>query len=448
MKFKIYYNLKGGNVNANIIWDSTNYSILNNDIVLDGHFANEQKIYGIEYKYYKCKRDIDPFSCEKLTEPPLFIDLYGRHKVSFDWLKFGKNGMDNCGQTCYFNSFMQCILFTYPLIYHVKLINLNQNMKSQNVNYQSQIEEENKELMDRFNDLINRKFSDYFNNSYIPMNDLVEFFIDKEIMNQLFNESDSQEYFSKFINQMKSIYPKTRGKNLFDYYFNFDLQIVLNKKIKNTTIIESNPTSETDILLSLPIVDNNLEICLDEFFKEEMFDEDNKKIKDEPKKENYSKKLMLFNLPKILVIHLKRYDGQNNFINSHVNMPDIIHPEKLKKYFAPEHSIEEIFPYDLYAFSVFLPQTHTQITSNHYISYINKPTFLDKEGYKLRDYNEKFAPGWYLADDSKFEVANIFSYIEHKLTGYLYFYKARDNPYYHHIGNEDVRFTYYQNVNL
>ena len=32
---------------------------------------------------------------------------------------------------------------------------------------------------------------------YIPMTDLVKFFIEKELMDNLYTESDSQEYFSK-----------------------------------------------------------------------------------------------------------------------------------------------------------------------------------------------------------------------------------------------------------
>ena len=156
----------------------------------------------------------------------------------------------------------------------------------------------------------------------------------------------------------------------------------------------------------------------------------------------------MLNVPKILVIHLKRFklkeglkydinervykDKENNvvdpieFIGHEVDMPYKL-DEEFEIYF-PNSKIT----YDLYAFSYYIER------SKHYISFIKKPFFMNL------DYNnDDFIPGWYLVnDDIQFDYMDDEDINKYKNLGYLYFYKARDigidEQTFHHLGNEDI----------
>ena len=467
MKYYINYILNGGSVNANIIWNNKNH------IVLDGYNANKKKKYNINYnKFYSCELSIDPFKCKELEQKPSRIDLYGDSKVDLSWLKFGRNGMTNCGLTCYFNSFMQCILFTYPLIYHLKLledIKLSYDNKIMfKLKNKKKLSDDEKNLINNkrllittFNDLINEKFNE--SNATIDMINFFDTFSKLELMGPLGEYQDSQEYFMMFIDSMISAYPKIDGYeiNLFEYYFKFKIKNIMRKKNKYTGEIMPETSSYNDMThLNLQIIDddnkniNNLNSCLLDFFKEETYQNENRRIPGNSNLEWDTKNIIMLNVPKILVIHLKRFkfkeglkydikkgvykDKENNvvdpieFIGHEVDMPYKL-DEEFEIYF-PNSKIT----YDLYAFSYYIER------SKHYISFIKKPFFIEPN---LEYNNINFTPGWYLVnDDIQFDFLDDDEVNQYKNNGYLYFYKARDfnvnGQSFHHLGNEDIFFTY------
>lgn len=426
MKYRIIYNLKGGSLEkidknyGNIIWDNTN------NIVLNQYILKEEKQKEINYnKFFNCPRSLDPFLCIPSYYMSKKFSVWSHEKVNLDWLKFGMKGMTNCGNTCYFNAYMQCILFTYPLIYNIKLV------------IQSNKVEENE-----FERLVSKKFNDNFN----PIN-IEEFkptFSKYNIMNSDTFQHDSLEYLGLFLGNVTTKYTAAKSINLNI----LDLIRVKPNKKQIKKILENNLTNyyfffytidkinsknieNGNLYLSLRIIDkDNLYDCITEYFKKELLED------------NITKQFKLLNFPKILIIHLKRYDITEKKIHRKIEMPYNINKIFLENFLWKNNNGEcnEVRTYDLYAFIHHDGETKN---SGHYISYIKKPRFSNS------NYNiYPFLPGWYCANDPNFDMINPYDedFVDHLNHGYLYFYKARDydnNDYFHHhIGNEDIKFRY------
>ena len=453
MSYKINYNLKGGSGNANIIWNN------NDDIVLNKNLANQTTAkIGIDYKYYTCKPLLDQFVCTNLDTKPDDgkVNKWAYDKVNLNWLNNGINGMTNCGNTCYFNSYMQCILFTYPLIYHIKLI-IQSNMGTNNI----------------FEILVNRKFE---NNDKIEMSTYIARFATENAVS-IGQQQDSMEYFKNFMNYLEKTFiidnktildkyfyetinyypdnyiyydPRKRGgidnkMNLIKYYFEFLMTTEKNLSLlaQDSNKPDNIKTYTTDPFqdLQLNIYGSSLVDCLNEYFKEESLLGD-ARINLDSEYLGYefdTNKIKFITLPKILCISLKRfkYDGVGKKINTLVDIPYLITKDMLLKYMWNNEDgyMNPLYDYDLYAFSYHIGDNDK---SGHYASYINKPKFENTQ------YN-KFLPGWYRADDPSFTKVDNKSEIDsQKNLGYIYFYKARDSDedFHHHIGNKDIKFKY------
>jgi ubiquitin C-terminal hydrolase len=187
MKYRIKYNLKGGSseYNGNIIWNEKNEIVLNKYIY---KYGKKKEITYDKFSY--CPITFDPFKClqvevEEIQEKD--INVWSHEEVNFDWLNFGRNGMTNCGGSCYFNAYMQCILFTYPLIYNIKLV------------IQSNYPEKNE-----FETLVSDKFS--VNDNIIYMEQYKPSFSDFKnlgpnvLMHINTEHQDTTEYLQKFFN--------------------------------------------------------------------------------------------------------------------------------------------------------------------------------------------------------------------------------------------------------
>jgi len=449
MSYKINYNLKGGSGNANIIWNN------NDDIVLNNKIANQltQRL-GITYEYYKCNKSLDPFKCTKLDGTNDHkVDIWAHDdSVDLSWLNYGHSGFTNQGNTCFCNAYLQCILFTYPLIYHIKLSKPSSP--------------------DAFYNLVDKKFS----NSNTPINidrtelflptgslqhDLHEYltyFIDKMIVEHGNNYSTNNLILSKNILDRFKIKPdKNDGTenvhnlidrdlnlntnqyynvSLFQYYFTFIVTSTLGTKNIINDIISLSTKTEIYNMLSVEIYQNSLGSCLNNFFKKEQIIDDERKTL-ELNIENDNKQIQILNLPEILIIHLKRlkYNQSGRIINDDiVSIPDIIEADFIKQFmYTKDGETNDIAPYDLYAFAV-----HSgTVSGGHYYSYIKKPTFSN------HTYNNTFKPGWYKANDSSFTKEDS-DPITDKNKGYIYFYKKRNSSseFNHNIGNKDITFKY------
>jgi len=441
----------GASINGHIIWGKSN------NIVVANKSCNGTNDKSKTYKYYKCNYSIDPFKCEEVQDdaaPTQWCNGF----INLDWLNKGNNGIYNDGNTCYANAYLQCILFTYPLIYHTKLL----------------------KLTDSFTKLIDIKFSD---TKPISINTIpaVNTLMRCDPLAVRYKQQDSQEYLNKFIDKMlendsyqikndilkhdflkrfkitsttststpiidilddpNKIY--SEDISLFQYYFSY----VSTNTTNITPIIDPNTvylkniklSYDTSLLLSIfnektghNLTDINA--CLDHYFNQEELnvsynDKDNKHIK-EADIINYkiaTRQLGILNLPNILIIILKRH-GTGTKLEHEVT---IDYKLNLNKYLYKKDS-ELTTDYDLYAYVYHNGSTPA---SGHYISYINKPKFAEAT------YNNTFKPGWYNANDDDFIKV---SKGEHLNDSYFYFYKKRDynTPPYHHIGNEDIRFDY------
>ena len=126
-----------------------------------------------------------------------------------------------------------------------------------------------------------------------------------------------------------------------------------------------------------------------------------------------------FTNPKILVIHLKRFDSHNNKLNHSVEMP-----------FTKEIGNDT---YDLYGINNHMGGTG----SGHYYSFVRQPKFNYKELNKLKE-------GWYIANDENFENVDINTRLERN-KGYIYFYLKRTEKgeYPHKLSDDnDIMFSY------
>ena len=347
MKYRIIYNLEGGSANANIIWG--NKSNEKNNIVLNKSLAYETETKKkINYKYYNCNLSINPFKCTVLDQIPSKVDLWAYDEVDLTWLNKGFIGMDNPSNICYFNSFIQCIFFTYPLIYHINLYDtdrissqffknfVNHKFKDMNperpfISVQDIDELHYKSYLKQFQDLniifnnINdqQDADEYFkqflifldDNFYLENNKLID-----NYLSEIFDIFNSVEYKDKDKklnknNIMNIVQNNNQKIGLSMYYFGLfiiDHVKLLNTNINNTITYYLEPQMEKCFILELynkgtGTQFTRLDECLLNYFSENINEDEDKKYSDNYiGYKFYSHHMKLFCLPKILVIQLIR----------------------------------------------------------------------------------------------------------------------------------------------
>ncbi len=279
----------------------------------------------------------------------------------------GLTGLANVGNSCYLNSCMQIISHTYEL-----------NNFLNNKNYKKKInkitdaillvEWDNlRELMwssnctiapNGFVNAVKRvslsKNRDIFSN--YSQNDIQEYIlfllecfhnslareVDMDISGKCLNDTD--EYALKCFTMMKNVYTKEYSE-ILDIFFS--IQITNLKSIKSGEIISIIP--EPFSILSLPIPSDikepTLNDCFDLYCKTEELLGDNSIINEKTnEKEDVNKTIFFWDLPKILIIDLKRWNENGNKNNVFVNVD--IKDVDLSKYVIGYNKLDNI--YDLY----------------------------------------------------------------------------------------------------
>lgn len=307
----------------------------------------------------------------------------------------GLTGLANIGNTCFMNSCLQCISHTYEL-----------NLFLDNENYKTRLNNKHdslilcewdklRKLMWSENCIISpggfvnamqkvARLKDRVIFTGFVQNDLTEFLqfifdcfhnsisreVDMTVSGNVENQTD--ELAKKCYNMMVNMYKKDYSEFLSLFYGIHVSQI----KSLESDYTCSSPEPFFNIML--PIGDVKTLIgCFDLFTKEEELGEDNKLTNDKTKKkELVSKQIRFWNLPKILVITLKRFSfmsrGKKNkeFIDFPLENLD------LSKYIIGYDKKD--YKYDLYGIC-----NHSGVTEGgHYFAYVKN---ANQKWYNFND---------------------------------------------------------------
>lgn len=279
----------------------------------------------------------------------------------------GLTGLANVGNTCYLNSCMQIISHTYELnnflndkkyknklnkkpdtLLLVEWDNLRELMWSANctiapngfVNAVKNVSlSKNIEIFSNYSQNDIQEYIlfllDCFHNSLARE-------VDMDITGTSLNDTD--EYALKCFNMMKNIYTKEYSE-ILDIFFS--IQITELKSIKSGENLNIIP--EPFSILSLPIPGDikepTLQECLDLYCKpEELLGENAITNEKTNEKEDVTKKIVFWDLPKILIIDLKRWNENGNRNNKLVKAD--INDVDLSKYVIGYNKLDNV--YDLY----------------------------------------------------------------------------------------------------
>lgn len=279
----------------------------------------------------------------------------------------GLTGLANVGNTCYLNSCMQIISHTYELNNF-----LNDKKYKNKLNKKSDtlllVEWDNlRELMWSANCTIApngfvnavknvslSKNIEIFSN--YSQNDIQEYIlflldcfhnslareVDMDITGTSLNDTD--EYALKCFNMMKNIYTKEYSE-ILDIFFS--IQITELKSIKSGENLNIIP--EPFSILSLPIPNDikepTLQECLDLYCEPEELSGENAITNEKTnEKEDVNKTILFWDLPKILIIDLKRWNENGNRNNKLIKAD--INNVDFSKYVIGYNKLDNI--YDLY----------------------------------------------------------------------------------------------------
>ena len=260
------------------------------------------------------------------------------------YMNKGLTGLANVGNSCYINSCMQIISHTYELNEFLNLelhrrieknTSLDTNLLIEWDNLRKMMWQENMVISpNRYIDTIQRvaKFKGHELFTEYYQNDIEEFFlfiIDTfhEALKRKLNirikgipENETDKLAIKCYEVISKTY-KNEYSEMLDLFYGVHVSQI---RCKNTNeLLSSTPEMYSIISLPIPKIKEEVNIldCFDMYCKEELMSGENSWYNEElNKKMDVNKEIKFWNLPKILIVSLKRWNETGRKINKKVNL--------------------------------------------------------------------------------------------------------------------------------
>jgi ubiquitin C-terminal hydrolase len=267
------------------------------------------------------------------------------NNIFIEYADGGLTGLANVGNTCYLNSCVQVLSHTYELNNFLKDVSYKSKLKHNCPDSLLIKEWDNLRMLmwsenctiapngfvQAIKQVARAKDVHVFTGN--DQNDVSEFLlflidsfhtslsreVDMEIRGQVKNSLDTIAL--KCYEMMKTMYSKEYSE-LLDIFFGISLNQI--KSIESGNVLNCVPEPYCIVGLSIPQNMQSINIfnCFDEYCKKEIMDNENAYLNDKTgKKENVEKRTLFWNLPKILIIELKRYNAYGKKINNLVQFP-------------------------------------------------------------------------------------------------------------------------------
>ena len=362
--FPRFNNNSNDNSNSNINnnFDKLRINNNNNNENNNNEKKNENTINNINNKNSSIKNNLPANNINSFK--PIF------YFKDYEKLYLPPIGLINPSVYCYMNTAFQCLLSIPELSYHFSSSNYSSPKK-------------NHPICDSFKDLIISYSSSKSKNSiYLPKS----IYQTCSSLLSLNYQQDSQEFLRRFLggiqdelnNSKKYVFPENISMNsAWNIYRSNNNSFIdsifsglIRSQIKCFKCKNISNTFDPFLDLSLSVNNNKnkekLNECLNEYFKEE-FIKDKDAFCDKCKNKNVkmSKKLEIVIFPPILTIHIKRFEGNGEKINTKISFKLELNLDK----FVNENNNNNNLKYELFATVV---HQGSSIRGGHYFAVVKR----------------------------------------------------------------------------